>query len=159
MKALTICQPFAELILSGEKRIENRTWFTPHRGPLLIHAGKNRDWLEKYADAVRTGCLPEPQTPLPDDMPFGSIVGQVQLVACIKLEQIGVQREVFDKRYNCFRRDTRWSGLGWMLKDPHASGPWCWLLDKPVRFDPVFYRGAHGLFDVPENVIEGLKTR
>src|SRR3546814_4442712 len=45
MKALTICQPYAELILLGLKRVENRSKPTRHRGPLLIHAGKSRDWL------------------------------------------------------------------------------------------------------------------
>lgn len=42
MKAISILQPWASLILSGEKRIENRTWATAYRGPLVIHAGKSR---------------------------------------------------------------------------------------------------------------------
>lgn len=46
MKAITICQPYAELIACGEKRVENRTWPTNHRGMLYIHAGKNRSWLD-----------------------------------------------------------------------------------------------------------------
>lgn len=53
MKALTICQPYAALICLPStdwrhKRVENRKWFTSYRGPLLIHAGKSRDWLEVY---------------------------------------------------------------------------------------------------------------
>jgi hypothetical protein len=45
MKALTICQPYAHLIVRGEKRVENRTWPTRYTGPLAIHAGKSRQWL------------------------------------------------------------------------------------------------------------------
>ena len=45
MKALTICQPYAEMIANHEKPIENRTWPTSYRGPLAIHAGKSRAWL------------------------------------------------------------------------------------------------------------------
>lgn len=41
MKALSIKQPWAELILRGIKDVENRTWETKYRGQLLIHAGKN----------------------------------------------------------------------------------------------------------------------
>ena len=41
MKAITISQPWAHLIVRGEKRVENRTWPTEHRGPLAIHAGKS----------------------------------------------------------------------------------------------------------------------
>lgn len=39
MKAITVHQPFAEMILRGVKRIENRSWYTNYRGPLVIHAG------------------------------------------------------------------------------------------------------------------------
>jgi hypothetical protein len=38
MKILTIRQPYAQLIVTGQKPIENRTWGTRYRGPLLIHA-------------------------------------------------------------------------------------------------------------------------
>lgn len=36
--ALTIRQPYAWLIVMGIKPVENRTWSTTYRGPLLIHA-------------------------------------------------------------------------------------------------------------------------
>ncbi|MDR2893001.1 MAG: ASCH domain-containing protein [Deltaproteobacteria bacterium] len=36
MKALSIWQPFASLVVAGHKKIEVRTWATEHRGPLLI---------------------------------------------------------------------------------------------------------------------------
>ena len=39
MKALTVLQPYAWAIVTGLKKIENRTWPTSHRGELLIHAG------------------------------------------------------------------------------------------------------------------------
>ena len=38
MKALSIRQPWAWLILHGGKDIENRTWATKLRGRVLIHA-------------------------------------------------------------------------------------------------------------------------
>jgi hypothetical protein len=53
MKALTICQPYAELILRGEKLVENREWHTPHRGTILLHAGKSKDWLSLSRDRTR----------------------------------------------------------------------------------------------------------
>lgn len=39
MKALSVRQPFAELIARGTKTLEIRSWMTTHRGPLLICAG------------------------------------------------------------------------------------------------------------------------
>lgn len=41
MKALSVKQPWANLIVSGEKTIETRTWGTDYRGPLLIVSSKS----------------------------------------------------------------------------------------------------------------------
>ena len=38
MKCLSICQPFAELIIQNKKIIELRTWNTNFRGEFLVHA-------------------------------------------------------------------------------------------------------------------------
>ena len=48
MQALTICQPYAELILRGAKLVENRTWWPPVQligQRFAIHSGKSRKWL------------------------------------------------------------------------------------------------------------------
>lgn len=39
MKALTLHQPYAQLVALDVKRIETRSWTTKYRGQLLIHAG------------------------------------------------------------------------------------------------------------------------
>lgn len=50
MKALSVRQPYAEHIASGRKTIEVRTWYTKHRGPLLIVASARR------SGDLPTGC-------------------------------------------------------------------------------------------------------
>ena len=40
LKALSIRQPWAWLIVNGFKDVENRNWRTHWRGRLLIHASK-----------------------------------------------------------------------------------------------------------------------
>ena len=75
MKVLTIKQPWATLIMQGNKRFEFRGWQTKYRGDLLIHAGKSIDKeamkrLEKY---------------LPIEVPIGKILGKVTLVDCVKM--------------------------------------------------------------------------
>jgi hypothetical protein len=40
VKALSIQQPWANMIASGEKTIETRTWTTEYRGSLLIVSAK-----------------------------------------------------------------------------------------------------------------------
>jgi hypothetical protein len=50
LKALSVRQPWAELIASGKKTIELRSWSTSYRGPLLICTGKQLDpgWCRHY---------------------------------------------------------------------------------------------------------------
>jgi hypothetical protein len=45
-KAISIRQPWAWLIVNGFKDVENRSWKTKYRGPVLVHAGRK---IEKYA--------------------------------------------------------------------------------------------------------------
>lgn len=76
MKALTICQPYAELIARGEKPIENRTWPTTHRGPLAIHAGRSRDWLDEGDEQRYPGMV------------YGAVVAVAWLGDCVRVEEL-----------------------------------------------------------------------
>jgi hypothetical protein len=60
MKALSLKQPWAELLLQGKKTIETRTWNTAFRGPFLIHASKQVDAkaMEEFGFThLPTGCI------------------------------------------------------------------------------------------------------
>ncbi|HJD97967.1 ASCH domain-containing protein [Mailhella massiliensis] len=46
MKAISVRQPWASLIVSGEKTVECRTWKTSYRGPLAICASRQPYTLE-----------------------------------------------------------------------------------------------------------------
>ena len=45
IKCLSVCEPWAWAIIHGPKGIENRSWATAYRGPLLIHASKSKAYL------------------------------------------------------------------------------------------------------------------
>jgi hypothetical protein len=75
MKALSIRQPWAFLIIGGWKNIENRTWATAYRGRFLIHAGKQYDGPKDDWD------WPEIERPPSFDM--GGIVGEAEIVDCV----------------------------------------------------------------------------
>jgi hypothetical protein len=81
MKALTVCQPYAEKIRNGEKVIENRTWPTTVRGRIAIHAGKSRSWLEDGDEAEYP------------DMAFGAIVATAELYDCKKWEELTFEQQ------------------------------------------------------------------
>lgn len=120
MKTLTICQPYAELIMLGEKRVENRTWYTNCRGWLGIHAGMSRSWLDSYR-------------PLPGKMEFGALVGYARLVDCKSIVRLRENRELYESL------------------QPHAEGPFCWILEDVRRFvEPIAMPGKQGLFEVED---------
>lgn len=75
MKAISVRQPFAWLIVSGKKPIENRNRTTRYRGPLIIHA--SQQWHDVTVDEVerRYGVRIDRTA-----LRRGGIVGRVDLV-------------------------------------------------------------------------------
>lgn len=74
MKALTIYQPWAHLIMFHGKDIENRKWRTNLRGRIYVHAGKVVDEkaMVKYKRLLGS-----------DDLIRGAIIGSVEIVDCV----------------------------------------------------------------------------
>jgi hypothetical protein len=139
MKALTICQPYAEMICLPEthpehKRVENRTWYTRYRGTLYIHAGKSRQWLTSTVDD-QLFEIDEPTGLYVDDMAFGAVVAIARLVDCLAVDPI--LRGAYDEKYP------------WLRAHKHVNGPYCWVLDQVKRIEPIPYKGAQGLWDYP----------
>src|SRR5262249_10528191 len=88
MKALTLIQPWASLLIRGYKVYETRPWSTIHRGRLVITASK------RFPDASNYPPLKNPSPRLPsvntsDDFfppPLGKAIGQIELVEVKKPE-------------------------------------------------------------------------
>jgi hypothetical protein len=78
MRALTVRQPWAWAIVSGEKDVENRSWATPHRGRIWIHAAVNpaNGTDGKHDTKVMLKALG-------DRAVYGAIIGSVDLVDVI----------------------------------------------------------------------------
>lgn len=78
MKALSIQQPWAWLIVNGHKDIENRDWPTKGRGRFLVHAGKklDRESLEYLKEEY-------PDIRWPESFDLGGIVGMAKIVDCV----------------------------------------------------------------------------
>lgn len=81
-RALSVQQPWAWLIIHGGKDIENRTWRTPYRGTLYIHAGKKID-TESYAGLVQSGIVLPPIA----DLKTGGIIGRVELATIANADE------------------------------------------------------------------------
>lgn len=116
MKALSIRQPWADAIIWHGKDVENRSWQTRYRGPVLIRAAKawgpnekaDLAWVE---DATATK-LEDVDRPL-----LGGIIGQAEIVDCVAA------------------MDSKWffGPFGFVLRNA-----------EPLPFQPC--RGALGFF-------------
>jgi len=132
-KAITLHPVWAWAVIHGPKRVENRTWATRHRGPLLIHAGGGNARADAEARAILEGL----GVAVPDDdaLPRGVLLGTVELVDVVRLDRR--QGELFD--------------LQSAIPDPQslATGPVCWILAGPRPLArPVPCRGRRRLFRV-----------
>lgn len=86
MKALSIRQPWAWFIVHGGKRIENRSWRTDYRGPVLIHASSWWKPDEVHLDVISARNIVPPGTRLTlEDLQsqLGGIVGKARIVDCV----------------------------------------------------------------------------
>lgn len=85
MKAISIRQPWAWLIVNGYKDIENRSWCTKYRGPVLIHAsqGMTRKDYNEICSAVVDAILP---IDIPDyeELQRGGIIGIATITDCVE---------------------------------------------------------------------------
>ncbi|HYI85035.1 MAG TPA: ASCH domain-containing protein [Acetobacteraceae bacterium] len=75
VRALSIMQPWCWLIAASHKDVENRTWATPYRGRVLLHAGKRHDGPRDEWD------WPDIQPPARFD--YGGIIGEAEIVGCV----------------------------------------------------------------------------
>ena len=90
--AISVRQPWAWLIVNGFKPIENRTWYSTRRGPVLIHAGlaMTRDAHESCLIFCRSiGVLGREINgrrliiPAYEELERGGIVGSATITACV----------------------------------------------------------------------------
>ena len=116
----------------GFKPVENRTWYTSYRGPVLIHAGKKEEVedvdgvLESIAD--QTGeDLSIIQRGYRNHRYLGGIVGAATLVKCVT------------------HHESSW-----------FNGPYGFVFENPTWTCGVPCRGELGFFNVPDEVISLL---
>ena len=82
MKALSVRQPWAWLLTSGAKDVENRTWRPRYRGELLIHAAAGMTAGE-YETAKRFAAERGQYIPPAAKLERGGIVGVAYLISVV----------------------------------------------------------------------------
>lgn len=121
IRAISIRQPWAELILSGKKTIEIRSWATDYRGLLWLHTGlASSPDLEKHFGF--------------SDLFKGGYVGSIVLGAITQLDRH--RWEIWKVKH--------------LAPSSYQPNQYAWLLSSPHRFDtPIPAKGQLGLFYPP----------
>jgi hypothetical protein len=114
MRALSIRQPWASLIIAGVKNIENRSWTTSYRGPLLIHASTTGTAADMEAGVKLCKKL---GLNLPDNFPVGGFIGSVELTGIIWQEGLDLRCDhpTFELKD---ARGYNGDGYGWIFENP-----------------------------------------
>ena len=123
MKALTIKEPWATLIIDGYKKYEFRSWKTNYRGKILIHAGMSleKDMLERFKD-YNLNCSK------------GAIIGEATLTDCILVtEKLNKKLRSIDPIV--YGRSNHTETYAWKLEDV-------------IKYDnPIYIKGKLGLWN------------
>jgi ASC-1-like (ASCH) protein len=127
MKALSLKQPWAELVLSGRKKIELRKWNTHFRGEFIIHASKVPDM-----NAMKRFGF--------ENLPTGMIIGKAKLVD-VKYYK---SDEEFLKDKSLHLATSDWGNFGFLLADVER-------LENPLEA-----RGSLNFWEFDETPINNL---
>lgn len=87
VKALTLLQPWATLVAIRAKKIETRSWSTPYRGPLLIHASKKlpQDAYWALVKSPFSEALAKAGIERVEQYHPGCIIAVVDLMDCVRI--------------------------------------------------------------------------
>lgn len=151
MKALSLCQPWATLVMIGAKKIETRSWRTSYRGLLGIHASKGYPksaehfcWDDPFRSALRRGGYDWTHGALFNafELPLGCLLGTVQLVDCVPVEYV---RPTISSDEYAF--------------GDYSDGRFAWKLEDPRPFKvPVVMRGALQLWNADMSLLEEVRA-
>jgi hypothetical protein len=130
IQALSVRQPWAELILAGRKTIEIRSWHTDYRGKLWLHSGARGDEsLEQEFGFPK--------------LFHGGYVGLVTLDIVIPMNP---------ERWDLWREEH-------LVRGHYQARTYAWILSSPRRFkEPIPAPGRLGLF-LPSPAIEDKLRR
>ncbi len=163
MKTITLTQPWSQLVSLGAKKIETRSWSSPYRGELAIHAAKAfpgwardcvyeppfREALAPYFASVATSLRR-----LEDYLPLGCVLATCRLANVLPTEVLDNENNVFSVSLEPLSEQERVFG-------DYSPGRFAWILEDVKLFpEPIPAKGALGLWEwiPPSSALASLRT-
>ena len=116
MKALTLREPWASLVLEGVKTLETRSWATRYRGELFIHAGSGR---VPRGDAHVNELMNLLEGPLH----YGLVRARCELVDCVRIDAEYAREVERRAPLNYISGDYTPGRYVWVLEGVRAGAP------------------------------------
>ena len=133
-KAISLHQPWAELIAMGFKHYETRSWSTNYRGKLVICSAKKNTKQQQLNYESLASILGIDLTLHPwDSLPLGMAIALVNLTDCIKMTDEFIEAQSEHEQ----------------LCGHWEPGRFAWKLDdiSPIS-PPISIKGQQGLWNV-----------
>jgi hypothetical protein len=137
MRAITLWQPWASLVAIRAKGYETRSWSTPYRGSLAIHAALRP--LDKTLSSISTQALESMAKALDEAglrfglLPLGAVVATCRLANVFSVEDLWPMIKELGDEY---------------LFGDFSEGRFAWQLDSVRELDsPITVAGKQGLWN------------
>ena len=142
MKAITVWQPWATLLGTGQKHNETRSWRTSYRGEILIHAAKTDHSgillhipMEELKHFQNAGVV--------NKLPTGAIIGKANLVDCFQIDE-------------AYRRKLQRENPAELAFGDYTIGRYAWVMADAILFNkPIPAKGKQGLWNWAGGIQDG----
>lgn len=134
MKAISLQQPWASLVVMGAKKTETRSWNTFYRGRILIHASQGKDM------GINVWNLPPFEKYIKDfnSLPFGAIIGECKIDETVETEKIRHRLSVEEAAFG-----------------DYSTGRIAWRLVQPITYKkPIPYKGQLSIWEFPDELLK-----
>lgn len=165
MKALSLTEPWASLAVTGEKKIETRSWKTSFRGLIAIQAAKNFPlWAKEVIGVSFFKVLEKNGIFSPKDFNLGAIIGTVEIVACLSTDSAPFFNLSSVNIETVNGATTKSESSSVFYKKPslgtaencfgdYSANRYMWFLENAKCLKtPIVCRGALSLWDVPKEI-------
>ena len=127
MKAITIHEPYASLIIMGIKRFETRGWSTNLRGSLAIHAARQEMTQEGKKVAEKYDITPQ----------YGKVLGVVEIINCFKCQSDNLLSSSESRAQWIIGEESEEKEFGWF-----TVGRFAWQMKVLEKFEiPIPAKG------------------
>lgn len=144
MKAISLWQPWASLLFTmpRTKIHETRHWGTAHRGTMYIHAAKRPIREFDLDPRLEDLCIAKWGSSFRKTLPFGAIVGIVNLIDCVRTDSIAPHTTPED-----------------LLCGDFSPGRFAWSMGMPTPIGPWPYKGQQRMWAISESEIEAVANK